>query len=508
MIMTQTTVRSAGSTEPTTAMKSSYLLHTLVGLVLMAVISFLPAPAPVTSTGMVVIGVFVGVLYLWTFVDLVWPSVLGIALSSFFINSVMEPPGLHGVWKALQESAGSWVVAFVVGSLLLTYALNESGLTSRIADWFLSRRWAQRSPWSFTYSLFACSFILGMFLDLIPTLVFMIALLNVVFRKLGYTYGEKYPLAVIIGCTFLINIAFAISPISHPVTLIGFGVFTGASKGASIGFVEYMIVGIPVGIIAAVLIALFLRYVARPNTDRFKTVNYAELASENATPLSRREVATAVIFTLVVITWILPGLISLFAPQSPIVAYFDDVTLIVPTLFGVILLMLLRIGGKPLLDHAAAFRSIPWGVISLVACAILFGTLLTEDRVGLNAFLVGALSPLFASGMSPFWVMLLLVLAIALITNVVNHVPVIIMFVAVCVPLAESLGVDNRLIGTLVILAAQMGFALPSSLASVALIFGDPWVKPAAVVRYGAYATLVSALTIALIGYPIASLVF
>jgi sodium-dependent dicarboxylate transporter 2/3/5 len=499
--MTQTTLRSAGSTEPNTATKSSYILHTLVGLVLMAVISFLPAPAPVTSTGMVVVGVFVGVLYLWTFVDLVWPSILGIALSSFFINSVMEPPALHGVWKALQESAGSWVVAFVVGSLLLTYALNDSGLTSRIADWFLSRRWAQRSAWSFTYTLFACSFILGMFLDLIPTLVFLIALLNAVFRKLGYTYGEKYPLVVIIGCTFLINIAFAITPISHPVTLIG-------SKGASIGFVEYMIVGIPVGIIAAILIALFLRYVARPDTDRFKAVNYAELASENATPLSRREAATAVIFSLVVLTWVLPGLISLSAPQSPIVRYFDDVTLIVPTLFGVILLMLLRVGGKPLLDHAAAFRTIPWGVISLVACAMLFGTLLTEDTVGLNTYLVGALSPLFASGMSPFWVMLLLVLAIALITNVVNHVPVIIMFVAVCVPLAESLGVDNRLIGTLVILAAQMGFALPSSLASVALIFGDPWVKPAAVVRYGAYATLISALSIGLIGYPIASLIF
>lgn len=507
--MIQTTIRRAETTaSPSPRTKSSYVVHTLIGLALMAVISSLPAPAPVTATGMAVIGVFAGTLYLWTFVDLVWPSVLGITLSAFFINSVMEPTALHGIWKALQESAGSWVVAFVIGSLLLTYALNESGLTSRIADWFLSRRWAQRSPWAFTYTLFACAFFLGMFLDLIPTLVFMIALLNAVFRKLGYSYGEKYPLVVIIGCTFLINIAFAITPISHPVTLIGFGVFAGASEGGSIGFVEYMLVGIPVGIVAGGLIALFLRYGVRPSTERFNNVDYTELAAENATPLSRREIATATIFSLVVVTWVLPGLISLFAPQAGIVAFFDDITLIVPTLFGVIILMLLRVEGKPLLDHGPALRTIPWGVISLVACAMLFGTLLTEDAVGLNTFLVGALSPLFASGLSPFVIMLVLVLVIALLTNVANNVPVIIMFVAVCVPLAEALGVDNRLVGTLVILAAQMGFALPSSLASVALIFGDPWVKPAAIVRYGGYATLVSALSIVLIGYPLASLVF
>ncbi|WP_267274961.1 SLC13 family permease [Arthrobacter sp. CDRTa11] len=506
--MIPTTLRRTETAAPTPRTKSSYLLNTLIGLALMAVISLLPAPAPLTPTGMAVVGVFVGTLYLWTTVDLVWPSVLGIALSAFFINSVMEPAALHGIWKSLQESVGNWVVAFVIGSLLLTYALNESGLTSRIADWFLSRRWARRSPWAFTYTLFACAFFLGMFLDLIPTLVFMIALLNAVFRKLGYTYGEKYPLVVIIGCTFLINIAFAITPISHPVTLIGLGVFTGASGGASIGFVEYMLVGIPVGVVAACLIILFLRYVVKPGMERFNDVDFAELATENATPLSRREVATAVIFSLVVITWILPGLVSLIDPQAGIVTFFDEITLIVPTLFGVILLMLLRIDGKPLLDHTSALRTVPWGVISLVACAMLFGTLLTEDAVGLNTFLVGALSPLFASGMSPLLVMLVMVLAIAFITNVANHVPVIIMFVAVCVPLAEVLGVDNRLVGTLVILAAQMGFALPSSLASVALIFGDPWVKPGAVVRYGVYATLVSALSIVVIGYPLATLVF
>lgn len=504
-----TTLLHQGSTRPSgTPSRQTYLLHTLVGLALMAVVSFLPAPAPITATGMIVIGVFVGILYLWTFVDLVWPSILGITLSAFFINSVMEPAALHGMWTAIQESVGNWVVTFVIASLLLTYALNESGLTSRAADWFLSRRWARRSPWAFTYALFTCAFVLGLFLDLVPTVVFVIALVTVVFRKLGYTMGEKYPMVVIIGCTFLINIAFAITPISHPVTIIGMGVFMGVSGGASIGFLQYMLVGVPVGIVAGLLIVLFLRFVVRPDVDRFRTVNYDELVSEASGPLNRRQIITAAVFALVVITWILPGLVSLVAPQAGLVVYVDDLTIIVPTLLGVVLLMVLRVGGQPLLDHAAAFRTIPWGVISLVACAMLFGTLLTEEAVGLSQFLVQALGPLFTAGHSPFFVMLVLVLAIAVLTNIANNVPVIILFVAVCVPFAGDLGMDNRAVGTLVILAAQMGFALPSALASVALIFGDPWVRPGAVVRYGAYATLVAALSIAVVGYPLARTVF
>lgn len=487
--------------------KSSVAIHTIVGLAIMVVVTFLPAPAPITSVGMAVIGVFLGILYLWTFVDLVWPSILGITLSAFFIHSVMEP-GEHGIWTALQESIGNWVVTFVIASLLLTHALKETGLIDRAAGWFLSRRWARKSPWAFTNSLFTCAFVLGLFLDLVPTVVFMIILVTAIFKKLGYTIGEKYPMVVIIGLTFLINIAFAITPISHPVTIIGMGVFSGVSEGGAIGFLPYMLVGVPVGVIASVLIVLFLRYGVRPNVDRFNDVDYSELSSTTAGGLDRRQTITAIVFAAVVLTWILPGIVILFDPQSAFVAYFDELTMIVPTLLGVVLLMMLRINGKALLDHSSSLREIPWGVIVLVACAMLFGTLLTGEAVGLTEFMVQTLSPMFAAGYSPFLMLTVLVIAIAVITQIANNVPVMIMFVSVTVPLAGALGVDERVVGTLVILAAQMGFALPSALASVALIFGNSWVKPSAVVRYGAYATLVSALTIALIGYPLSMMVF
>lgn len=55
-----------------------YYRHTFIGLLLMFGFRFLPPLAPLTETGMQVVGIFLGVIYLWSTVETIWPSILGI----------------------------------------------------------------------------------------------------------------------------------------------------------------------------------------------------------------------------------------------------------------------------------------------------------------------------------------------------------------------------------------------------------------------------------------------
>ena len=70
-----------------------YSVHVAIGLVLMFGVGFLPPFSVVTPIGMQLIGIFLGLIYLWSTCGILWPSLLGliaVALSDYTdINGVI-----------------------------------------------------------------------------------------------------------------------------------------------------------------------------------------------------------------------------------------------------------------------------------------------------------------------------------------------------------------------------------------------------------------------------------
>ena len=64
---------------PTKPKKDLYLVHMAIGIGIMLLFRFLPLNLPnVTETGMEILGIFIGTLYLWSTSDPIWASVLAI----------------------------------------------------------------------------------------------------------------------------------------------------------------------------------------------------------------------------------------------------------------------------------------------------------------------------------------------------------------------------------------------------------------------------------------------
>lgn len=57
---------------------NTFYLHCLIGLLLMFGPWLIPPFEPVTPIGMRILGIFLGLIYMWTFVGSLWPSLLGI----------------------------------------------------------------------------------------------------------------------------------------------------------------------------------------------------------------------------------------------------------------------------------------------------------------------------------------------------------------------------------------------------------------------------------------------
>lgn len=55
-----------------------HYLNFAIGFIFMFFFQLLPAPAPITPYGMKLIGIFIGIIYLWTTEDILWSSILGL----------------------------------------------------------------------------------------------------------------------------------------------------------------------------------------------------------------------------------------------------------------------------------------------------------------------------------------------------------------------------------------------------------------------------------------------
>lgn len=60
--------------------KDLYMVHTIIGLVITGVFWLLPPIDPITPVGMKCLGAFLGMIYLWSMVDTLWPSIFGLCM--------------------------------------------------------------------------------------------------------------------------------------------------------------------------------------------------------------------------------------------------------------------------------------------------------------------------------------------------------------------------------------------------------------------------------------------
>lgn len=134
----------------------SYWINSIIVFVLMFGIGQLPPFGEVTPLGMQVLGIFVGVLYGWCTVSLLWPSLVGIV--------AVGATDYCTVVQSFSSAFGAEIPLTIVVVYILATYVEESGLSSWIANWFISRKIGEGHPWIFTMLIFAAAYVMSAFI--------------------------------------------------------------------------------------------------------------------------------------------------------------------------------------------------------------------------------------------------------------------------------------------------------------------------------------------------------
>ena len=291
------------------------------------------------------------------------------------------------------------------------------------------------------------------------------------------------------GMALMLAIAYGAS-IGGAATLIGSppnAVLAGIAEselGIQIGFLEWMLVGVPLAALFLAITWILLIISLRPQIDREPgraDVIDRQLAELGTMTIGERRVLA--VFALVAGSWVLRPFVI-----EPVFPFVTDAMIAIA---GAILVFMVPVDGERLLDWEYTAR-VPWGVLLLLGAgfSIARGFQITDLDEVVAAYITG-FGVTELAGM-----VLLLCTGVMLLTNVTSNTATAALFMPIAISIASAIGVPPLTLMATAAFAASFAFMLPVATAPNAIVFGTGYMTIPEMVKIGVLLTLPAILTI------------
>ena len=456
-------------------MTRTRLFGLIGGFVVFCTMLFLPAPAGMELTAWHVAAL--------TVLMAIWWMTEALPLTVTALLPFLTVPAF-GVMdaNAIAKEYYSPILFLILGGAFLALAIERVGLHRRLALALLKR--AAPTATGLLFAFMAATALLSMFISNTSTALIMVPIALAVVRAGGIREGETegFAGAVMMGIAFAASIGGLGTLVGSPTNAIAAGLIEKA-LGLRISFLDWMIYGIPVVLLATPAAMVIVARVQRLSANPFDGQGAAAALGNQAiwTTAERRVVP---VFLLVLIAWIAQPWLEPFLPDGAL----TDGTIAVA---GSLLLFVLPDGtGRPLLVWKEADRA-PWGVIMMFGGGLALAAAITAS--GLAAWLGAVLAPL---GSIPTIALAAIIVALTiLITEFASNVATASGIMPVLAALIAATGADPILLALPVAMAASWGFMLPSGTGPNALAWATGHIALPRILKAG--------LALDIIGVPL-----
>lgn len=479
---------------------SLYLLHLIIGFGIMAIFWAIPPIDPITPLGMRCVGAFLSMVYLWSAVDTLWPSMVG--LFALAISGYGGDAGFNGVWMV---AIGTNTVLLTLFAMILFGGMDAIGDTKYITKWFLTRKIFKGRPITFLAIFFALCFVLASVCSPITSLILLWPISMNLMETLGVKKGER------IWSHFFVGM-FAVSTLAQPLfpfkgaELIPYSAFQKmtASMGnpMSIPMVPYIIVCLVITALFTAIYLFLLRFVLRVDLSKFKAIDPDMLEKQIQLPPMNLQQK---IYLIMIPLYLLMILVPTFIKGNIIC---DALTTIGPlgvSLLWTMLFLIIKIDGKPLLDFKeVAYRNFDWGIFFMIAAAVYGADTLSNEATGVPDFLIQALTPVLGGRSELGFVFIMFTFALIL-TNFANNAAMAVVLMPVVLNFSNQLGLNPMPVATGVILMVFVAMLTPAASPHAGMMHGMRNIYTTKdILRIGFPMCIGALLLYTFIGYPLA----
>ena len=471
-----------------------YYIHCIIGILIMLVFRFISPFGPVTEVGVKVLGVFLGTMYLWTFVDTLWPSLFGVLMLGL--------TGFGSFNGLLSSTFGNPIVIMLFFVIMLTGAITEEGICEYISRWFITRRINNGRPWVFTAMLLLGVYLLSVLTAPSPTIFIFWPILYSLFAVIGYKQGDRYVTLMLISVVMAASFGFATTPFKGALP----GLLGNYAKvtGTAIEYLPYMVTAAAISLTALAAIVLLMRFVLKPDVTPLKQID-ASLFDKNPLPpmnLRQKSLSFALLFFII---WVLAP--SLF-PEGALQQLLKDTQNAIPV-FIITVCCLIHVDKKPLVNFKTIVsKYMIWSVVLIVGSALTIGNALTDEATGITVLLKQILTPVF-EGQSPLVFTITIVVIACVLTNICNNMVVGMLLIPIIHVFSQQIGAGSAAIACLSMYMVCIAVVTPAASTTSAILHGNTkWLKIGDIYKYGILMSIISLIAVLAVGLPIANIFF
>lgn len=467
------------------------------GLALALIVQLIPIPEGLSREAWLLASIALLMAAWWA------TEAIPIAATALIPLAVFPFLGIASAGQAASPFA-SPIVMLLLGGFIVALAIERWNLHARIALNVVAAFGSRPSAMILGFMVAAA--LLSMWISNTATTLMMIPIalkVSEAVAKEGVS-AKMFAPALALGIAYAASIGGMATPVGTPTNLIGIG-FLENSFGRTIGFIDWMMVGIPAAALVIPAAWLLLtksafRIESRIESEAGHEAVVAELKALGA--MSRPEFRVAATFSVVAILWMGQQYV-----WNPLLASLSE-ALALPVTLGVSNMQIAMAGalamflipsgtgrrGEALMDWEGTAR-LPWGVIILFGGGLSLAAAI--QATGLAEWLGGNLA-IIADLPLPL-VVLLLALIVVFLTELTSNVATVSAFLPVLAALATEAGVPAEMLIVPVALAASCAFMLPVATAPNAIVYASGAVNMNQMIKAGSRINLVAAPIIAVV---------
>lgn len=474
-----------------------HYLNFTIGFVLMFFFQFLPAPAPITPYGMKIIGIFLGIIYLWTTEDILWSSILGLI--------AMVCLGIFTGNAMAQAAFGQSLLIMLLFVLAIIFCMDKSGLFDWIANWMMRLKFVQGRPWMLITVLFALVYVVtlvgngSLIIFLIWSIIYKIG------EKVGYTRENKWMAAMVVGISMTSIVGQHVLPF-RPGPLYMLAVFQQTS-GVEVNAAKYILMQGILTICVITLYILVMRFVLRLDVSALKEIDMEEFTGKRE-PMTKVQKFLLVYLFVMVFALILPSILT-FLPQNVVTNTIGSLNTVGMSWILFVLLCVIHIDGKPVLVFREIADKVLWEMLALMACALTIAPALAGEGTGVTEALQGILAPLF-EGHGPIFFAVVLSLFCLIATNIANNAVITMIGITVLVTYMKmGIGVNGPAVMVMLVVLINMAILIPAASGYGAMLHSQAGqLTKGNLYKYAVVAMVCTFVVYAVIGVPLGALIF
>ncbi len=466
--------------------KKISIVHYIIVAAFCLLFRFIPGVAGITPLGMGILGSFIGAVYGWITIDILWPSLLALVGVGLSI----------GMNQMLAASFGSLTICALIFCMGVIGISMKTGAFNWLVQVMLNNKFMQGKAWFTIWFILVFAWFMGCHNPIIMCIIFC-AFVDSIFKQVGLQKNDKLIVFMYLGIAYCLMMGQILFPfISTGLTLVM--AYGAMFPDNPIDLVPYLLYMIIVGVAMSTIYVLLMKFVFQVDASPI-----ANFKSENGVPSATRDQKISlgffVVFIILMLAMSLPlGAVKTFLSQFGLIGITFILACVAALIKGE--------NGKPLANLEELFHMCNWGQVTMVGFIMVIATYMNTPDTGVSTAMASLLMP-FQTLPPLVFIVVALIFAVIL-TNVANNMIVCVLVMPFMVNFGMQIGMAPTAMVALLFFMSQFAIATPAA-SPVTAVAMTQELADASVMTEAAL-KIIPLLFIAgiLIGWPVGQIIF